>query len=72
MNPSFKEYKVWCKNTGNKEGRATSLKEFIEKVEQGKLVKCDCCGEYVDEVHTFRARYDHDRTICEGCSNDGN
>ncbi len=72
MRPTFNEYKTYCKNVGKTPGRETTLKEFTKGVNDGSLKKCDCCDGYIDEVHSFRARYDHDKFICENCSNNGN
>lgn len=69
---TFSNYRNHCKLTGKREGRYDVLKQFIDDIENDKLVKCDCCGEYVPEEYTFEARYDRNKLICEDCHEDGN
>ena len=72
MIPSFEDYQNYCSNTGSKPGRFLVLRDFVRRVEDGTLVKCDCCGDYIPEVNTFTARYDFDKLVCEDCHEDGN
>lgn len=72
MNPSFNDFKTYCENVGIKPGRALSLSDFMRRVDDGSLVKCDCCGQYIPVENTFTARYDQEVLVCEDCHVDGN
>ena len=67
----FKDFKNWCYNTANKQSDPSALSEFVEKYENGDIIKCDCCGEMCDEEHAVYARYD-EVLICPDCRADGN
>lgn len=68
----FDDFDTWCRDTGNKPFEYDSIKQFIDGIKNDTLIKCDCCGHYFDEEHSFTARYDFDKLICPDCRADGN
>jgi hypothetical protein len=72
MDKMFSEFKDWCVNVGLSPSHATSLHEFVDKVQSGLLVKCDVCEEWLDDEYSFEARYDYEKLVCPDCHEDGN
>ena len=71
FNEQFCDYKTWCSNQGTKPHKADTLFEYVEQLESGDIIKCDCCGDMTERQFTNRARYDHDKRVCEQCRRDG-
>jgi len=68
----FQEFKVWCLNVGLSPSHATSLHEFVNKVQSGELVRCHVCEEWFIVDFSFEARYDNTKIVCPDCRSDGN
>lgn len=64
-------YKDYCLNIGKTDGSYT-VKEFLNDIDNGDLVKCSVCGEYNKEEHMTRARFDYNEVVCPDCRRDGN
>lgn len=65
------DFKDYCKNNGFKPFLAKALHSFVQGVKSGTLVKCECCGDIVEEEHT-RDSSAFDNPICLQCKIDGN
>jgi len=65
-------YKNYCEEEGLRPGNAKHTHAFIEKLDNGEIIICDVCGDYVNEDLAVRARYDHDKLICPDCRENGN
>ena len=65
------DFKDYCTNNGLKPSHAMVLHKFVEDITHDRLVKCECCGEIVEEEYT-KDSSGYDNPICEQCKKDGN
>lgn len=63
------EYEFYCKDNLLEAESEINYNHFREMVENGELVKCVGCEEWVDLDWTHD--YENDSFVCEECKSDG-